>query len=83
MPWALAIREVESRKVILITEGMRIDEEDPRYEDEVHIVPCDEDPKDKEVLSFGYHDFTKECCCQPRTETRVGRSLIVHKDKVN
>jgi len=84
MPWAIAIREVESQNWILVTSETRIDADDPRYEQDVHVVPCAEDVQDARFLSMGGHDFTRQCCCQPRIEEEVNRRpMVIHNGKVN
>jgi hypothetical protein len=80
MPWAIALRETESQRVMLWDGQQKIDPDDPRFEQEVHIVPFTEE--DDEWMTFGLHDFTRECCCKPRVETQVNdRDKIIHNDK--
>lgn len=80
MCWVLAIREVESRKIVLVGDGVRIDEDDPSYEAEVHVLPCT-------LLSGSYdlgaHELSRRCYCNPTVGDKVrGREIIMHKGTV-
>lgn len=84
MRWAICMKNLEAGKMQLITPEMTGAPEDPRFGDEVHIVPVVEDPKDPTVLSFGVHDFVRECACHPRIEPKSnGRMIIAHQSAVN
>jgi hypothetical protein len=63
---------------------MTLDADDPIYGDDVHIVPVVEDKKDPTYLSFGVHDFVRDCACHPKVEPRAGgRTIISHSAMVN
>jgi hypothetical protein len=79
--WATVLKNVEVDKFVLVEAGDRVDVDDSRYGDEVHIVPV---TVEKEEISFGVHDFRRECHCHPRVEEQVfGRTLVIHTDMVN
>ena len=87
MPWAVALKHTNTGAIELVTEGMRVDADDPRYENEVHIAPVKE-TGDKDFAytfgHFGHHEFTRQCSCHPRIENRVGgRTLVIHSERVN
>lgn len=84
MRWAVCMKNLEIGKMQLITPDMTVDEDDPRYGDEVHVVPVVEDKKDLTNLSFGVHDFVRDCCCHPNIQERCGgRIIIAHRSEVN
>jgi hypothetical protein len=84
MRWAIVMKNLEAGKMQLITPDMTGASEDPRFGDDVHIVPVVEDPKDPNILSFGVHDFITDCACHPRVEPQCnGRTLITHSAAVN
>ena len=84
MPWATCLKSTETGKMMLVTPDQRPDSDDPRYEQEVHIVPVVTDPKDENYYTFGVHDFTHNCYCHPKIQEQVhGRTLILHREVVN
>lgn len=84
MRWAVCMKNLEAGKMQLITPDMSVDEDDPRYGDDVHIVPVVEDHKDPETLSFGIHDFVRDCYCHPKVQEHCGsRTIICHQAAVN
>jgi hypothetical protein len=84
MRWAIVMKNREAGKWQLITPDMRVDEDDPLYDDEVHIAPVSEDQKDPNFLSFGIHDFVRDCVCHPKIQEHCGsRTLITHQTAVN
>jgi hypothetical protein len=84
MRWAVCIKNLEVGKMQLITPDMTVDADDPRYGDEAHIVPVSENQADPDYLSFGVHDFVRDCACHPTVETRCGyRTIISHSAAVN
>ena len=83
MRWAICMKNLEVGKMQLITPDMSVDENDPRYDDDVHIVPVVEDPKDPTCLSFGVHDFVRDCACHPKIQERLYRNIISHRSAVN
>ncbi len=81
MAWAVVIREADTKRVLCLCENDRIDSDDPRFENEVHFVPCLEDG---DGLTFGVHDFTKDCCCGPKVEVALGqRDRVIHRERHN
>ena len=81
MPCAIGIREVVSRKVLLFWGDIKIDPDDPLYEEDVHFVPCTEV---NGMYEFGAHDFARSCYCRPEVRPKVnGRYMVMHKDTVN
>jgi len=85
MRWAVCMKNLEIGKMVLITPDMTPpDEDDPRFDQEVHIVPVEEHPNDPYYLSFGVHDFVRDCPCHPRIQRRCfGRTIISHRAVVN
>jgi hypothetical protein len=78
------MKNVEIGKMVLITPDMRVDENDPRYADEVHIVPVKVDKNDPTWLTFGIHDFVRDCYCHPKVEEQcLGRTIVTHSATVN
>jgi hypothetical protein len=79
--WATCLKEVETGRWLLIPPEEKPDNDDPRFEQIVHIVPV---KQDGEYLSFGIHDFTPECYCHPKVQEQVfGRTIICHTEVVN
>ena len=84
MRWAVCMKNLEVGKMALITPDMTVDQDDPRFDQEVHIVPILEDPKDVTRLSFGAHDFVRDCACHPKIlDQALGRTIITHSAAVN
>jgi hypothetical protein len=78
------MKNLEADKMQLITPEMTGASDDPRFGDEVHIVPVEEDPKDPTHLCFGVHEFVRECACHPRLQQKSsGRMIIAHQAAVN
>src|ERR1035437_7256205 len=83
MRWAVCMKNLEIGKMVLITPDMSVDVDDPRYDQDVHIVPVEEDPNDPCYLSFGVHDFVRNCVCHPKIQERCGgRTIISHQAAV-
>ena len=84
MRWAICMNNLEVGKIQLITPDMTVDEDDPRFDDDVHIVPINENQKDPEWLSFSVHDFKRDCVCRPQIQEHCGsRTIIKHQAAVN
>jgi hypothetical protein len=84
MRWAVCMKDVEVGRMQLITPDMRVDEDDPRFGDEVHVIPVIEDKNDPMHLDFGVHDFVRECVCHPKIQEQCGgRTIIAHQSAVN
>lgn len=84
MRWAVCIKNVEIGKMVLITPHMSVDADDPRFDQDVHIVPVFEDPEDPYRLDFGVHDFVRGCVCHPKIKEQCfGRTIISHQAAVN
>lgn len=84
MPWAVAMMNLEAGKMQLIEKDCEPDADDPRYGDEVHIVPCKDHPTLPNHLSFGVHDFHSDCYCHPEVREQVfGRTMVIHREAVN
>ncbi len=84
MRWAVCVKNLEAGQMQLITPDMTVDADDPRFGDDVHIVPVSEDQKDSDYLSFGVHDFVRDCYCHPKVQEQCyGRTLISHREAVN
>lgn len=82
--WAVCIKNLEVGKMQLITPDMSVDPDDPRWDQEVHIVPVTENPEKPLSLDFGVHDFVRNCACHPKIEKqRFGRTIISHQEAVN
>lgn len=76
--WAVAIKDRESGKIRIA------DEDDDNLDSarhEVHVVPCEDHKQDKELITFGMHDFTRYCICHPRIE-RDGfdKEIVIHEE---
>lgn len=79
--WATVLKDVEADKFVMVDAGTKIDPDDLRYGEDVHIVPV---TVEKEEISFGIHEFEKNCYCHPKVEEQVwGRQLVIHTDRVN
>lgn len=77
--WAIALREVGTGKVILMTADM---EDNPDvYEKDAHVVPC----RLKEGgYDFGVHDCERTCYCHPEIRKNCNRTfLVIHSERVN
>lgn len=84
MPWVLCVKNIETGRFELVTEGMQIDADDPRYDEDVHFVPVSEHPKEKNYLTFGVHTPLRECVCRPKIEENCfNRTQIIHREQVN
>ena len=82
--WALCMKNLETGKMQLITPDMSVDPDDPRWDQEIHIVPVTENPEKPLNLDFGVHDFVRNCACHPKIEKqRFGRTIIRHQEAVN
>jgi hypothetical protein len=81
MPWGTYLKSTESGKMVLVPPSEKPDSNDPRYEQEVHIVPV---KVDGENISLGIHDLVRECVCHPKIQEQVHeRTLIIHREMVN
>lgn len=83
MRWAVCVKNLEVGKMQLITPDMTLDADDPIYGDDVHIVPVVEDKKDPTYLSFGVHDFVRDCACHPKVQDGLSRTIITHQAAFN
>lgn len=84
MRWAICMKNLEAGKWQLITPDMTVDEDDPLFGDDVHIVPVVQHPDKPDHLSFGVHDFVRECPCHTKVEEQVsGRTIVTHSGAVN
>jgi hypothetical protein len=79
--WALAIEDKRSGKVHVFEsedDVHRIDHDDPDFGDG-HLVPI---IQNGEYLTFGCHEFKRDCYCRPEIITGEGkRPLVYHKDR--
>jgi hypothetical protein len=74
------MQEADGGRFEVIPKEARIDADDPRYEQDVHIMPC---TNGEEGISFGAHEPSLKCYCQPRVESPVGgRTRIIHRERV-
>jgi hypothetical protein len=84
MQWVVCIKRTDTGRLVLLSSDMSIAQVDPRYELDVHIVPCSQLDEGKLDFDFGVHEFTRECCCHPKTEPIAhGRTFIIHREAVN
>jgi hypothetical protein len=83
MRWALCMKNLEVGKMQLITPDMTVDEDDPRFGDDLHIVPLVENQIYPNRISFGVHEFERTCACHPRFEAGLYRNIITHQAAVN
>jgi hypothetical protein len=85
MGWINLLKNLEVGKMEIIPPGKRVDNDDPMYEQEVHVVPCrEEDIIDAWQFNLGVHDCTRDCCCRPTVrEQTFGRTLVIHKNRAN
>jgi hypothetical protein len=83
MEWVVCIRNLEDKKMVLIQDE-KPDVDDPRWSDEAHIVPVSDHPLMPGYITFGIHDFIRDCACHPKIQDQVyGRTLIVHRTEVH
>lgn len=84
MRWAVCVKNLEAGQMQLITPDMTVDADDPRFGDEVHIVPVVENQKNLGWIDFGVHNFVRDCYCHPKIEPRgSGKTIISHSAMVN
>jgi hypothetical protein len=84
MGWALCIKDLESGKVTLIRPDEVERFEAPKHRHEFHIVPIDENKVSEDCVSYGFHDFVRDCVCHPKIQVQsFGRTIISHKAEVN
>lgn len=82
--WAVCLKNLESDKWQMIPCGEHVDHDDPRYGDEIHVMPCFDDPQVENHLNFGFHDFSRECVCHPKLQPQAsGKVMIIHNERVN
>ena len=78
MPWVLAIKEIATGKIRTLSPEDRIAPDDTRYGD-VHVAPVYEDGS---MLSFGAHEFTRQCYCHPEVRISLDqRPIVVHRER--
>jgi hypothetical protein len=83
MEWAIGFICLKTGKVELYG-GEDTDLSDPAYGPDIHIVPCDPIKGNKADLTFGAHEFTRECYCHPRTKPcSPHKTLVLHNGTVN
>jgi hypothetical protein len=83
MPWAVAIRRLDIGKIQLVTDDLKVDCDDPNYGDDVHVVPCKVVPLSDGYVdtTFGSHEFTRKCYCDPVLESQLlGKNIIRHRE---
>ena len=80
--WVIALRETVGRRVVLVTGDMEeIQADDPTFESDVHFTPGYLEGGE---YRFGVHDFERTCCCHPEIRHRnLGRTLVIHRERVN
>ena len=70
---------IEEKRHCYVTH--RVDDDDPRYGEDIHLVPAIEDG---DYYSFGVHEFNRKCYCHPQIQEQVwGRTLVIHSEQVN
>jgi hypothetical protein len=67
----------------VIGEGFKIDPDDPRYGDEVHLIPVHETKEESKEVLLGLHQTSCVCMCNPRVEASYGRDMVIHNRIVN
>ena len=78
--WVVCLIESQTKQVVP-WDGACVEEDDPRYEDDVHILPIIEGG---ETLFSGVHEVNRNCACHPRVQPQVhGRTMIFHSEKVS
>lgn len=78
--WAIVAKNMAADRYEVMTSENLIAPDDPAYGPDVHIAPL---VGDGEYLSFGFHEFKRDCICHPKMEFRGGRNLVLHNDRVN
>lgn len=82
MPWIVALRESESKRVVIFDTSMEIAGGDTCYENDVHVIPCMKE--ENGMCVFGRHDVTLKCFCRPSVGPMVhGRYMVMHNEMVN
>lgn len=83
MGWAIGMLHLKTGMVELFA-GQKITRDDPEYGPDVHIVPIKPINGSGADLSFGAHEFTRQCYCHPTTRPcSEHKTFIFHKDIVN
>lgn len=78
--WAVVIENLEAKKMQLVTPEIESAGDDARYGNEVHVCPVVFDGDD---ISFGFHEFTRDCPCHPKVKQGISKTVIIHTEKVN
>jgi hypothetical protein len=81
MPYGTFLMDIEAGKYMLVTPENKPDADDPRYGDEVHIVPL---VALDGHLSLVGHECSLSCYCRPSVRKQVwNRTLVIHNETVN
>ncbi len=82
MLWVTCMRNLKTGKMELIPPGGKPADEDPKYDQDVHIVPCTDQSTETELyFTLGNHDFKRNCYCHPKIREQLrGRTLVMHED---
>lgn len=84
MPLVACLHNVETGEYECLLEGQHIDADDPKYAEDVHVIPVTGEFNEKTVDTIGYHTMDRKCICGPRIEEQLNnRNLIWHKEAVN
>ena len=75
----VVVIESNSKRPLLVGSDMRIEADDPAYEDVIHIAP--DTHEESQLMPYGVHDFTLDCFCHPEVINIRGRTLIMHSNQ--
>jgi hypothetical protein len=83
MIWLVVVKNLDTKRLEIITPSTDFDPDDPRYERVVNIIPFEKEPT-LERLSFGVHDLCEVCACHPKiSQSTSGQTIISHRAAVN
>jgi hypothetical protein len=72
----VVVVESNGKRPILVGSDMKIESDDPAYEDVIHIAP--DTQEESGLMPYGAHNFTLNCSCHPEVRRVQGRTLILH-----
>jgi hypothetical protein len=83
MGWAIGMLNLKTGMIELYA-GQKITKDDPEYGPDVHIIPINPISGSGADLSFGAHEFTRQCYCHPTTRPATPhKTFVFHKNTVN
>jgi hypothetical protein len=76
--YAACIRNLEENRVEILPAYESVDEDDTRYDRDIHLVPC---PTGSFIA--GVHDMDRKCACHVEIKEAGVRTLVIHNARVN